>query len=262
MQELTALAGIAAALALGAASPGPSFVMGARTAAASSRAQGVAAALGMGLGGLVFALAALAGLQALLLALPSLYLALKLAGGLYLAYLGIRIWRGAGQTRLDLAPEPGRVRASRPFLLGLVTQLSNPKTAIVKQLGDLIARGGRRAVVEDSDWRAMLAMKAFRAKHGRPPGLHVVLAGDDPASAVYVRNKAKAAGEAHVGILIVALEERQDRARRRPGAVRGQRFDDRDAHPRREVQGAERHLEQEVAAIPQRGGNFADRRPW
>ncbi|TAJ52833.1 MAG: LysE family translocator [Nevskiaceae bacterium] len=131
MQELTALAGIAAALALGAASPGPSFVLVARTAAASSRAQGVAAALGMGLGGLVFALAALAGLQALLLALPSLYLALKLAGGLYLAYLGIRIWRGAGQARLDLGPALGGARASRPFLLGLVTQLSNPKTAIV-----------------------------------------------------------------------------------------------------------------------------------
>ena len=131
MQELTALAGIAAALALGAASPGPSFVMVARTAAASSRAQGVAAALGMGLGGLVFALAALAGLQALLLALPSLYLALKLVGGLYLAYLGIRIWRGAGQTRLDLGTALGGARASRPFLLGLVTQLSNPKTAIV-----------------------------------------------------------------------------------------------------------------------------------
>jgi methylenetetrahydrofolate dehydrogenase (NADP+)/methenyltetrahydrofolate cyclohydrolase len=37
---------------------------------------------------------------------------------------------------------------------------------------------------------------AFRARHGRPPGLHVVLAGDDPASAVYVRNKEKAAKEA------------------------------------------------------------------
>ncbi len=37
--------------------------------------------------------------------------------------------------------------------------------------------------------------EAFRARHGRPPGLHVVLAGDDPASAVYVRNKEKAAQE-------------------------------------------------------------------
>lgn len=35
----------------------------------------------------------------------------------------------------------------------------------------------------------------FREAHGRAPGLHVVLAGDDPASAVYVRNKERAALE-------------------------------------------------------------------
>ena len=39
---------------------------------------------------------------------------------------------------------------------------------------------------------------AFRAEHGRAPGLTVVLAGDDPASAVYVRGKEKASVE--VGI--------------------------------------------------------------
>ncbi|HEX6273841.1 MAG TPA: bifunctional methylenetetrahydrofolate dehydrogenase/methenyltetrahydrofolate cyclohydrolase FolD [Polyangiaceae bacterium] len=36
---------------------------------------------------------------------------------------------------------------------------------------------------------------AFRAKHGRAPGLTVVLAGDDQASAVYVRNKEKTSNE-------------------------------------------------------------------
>jgi methylenetetrahydrofolate dehydrogenase (NADP+)/methenyltetrahydrofolate cyclohydrolase len=35
----------------------------------------------------------------------------------------------------------------------------------------------------------------FRAQHGRAPSLHVVLAGDDPASAVYVRSKEKSAAE-------------------------------------------------------------------
>ena len=35
----------------------------------------------------------------------------------------------------------------------------------------------------------------FRASTGRAPGLHVVLAGDDPASAVYVGGKEKAAAE-------------------------------------------------------------------
>src|SRR5262245_66619989 len=35
----------------------------------------------------------------------------------------------------------------------------------------------------------------FRAAHGRPPGLDVVLVGEDPASQVYVRNKERAATE-------------------------------------------------------------------
>src|SRR5260221_6038650 len=37
---------------------------------------------------------------------------------------------------------------------------------------------------------------AFRARHGRAPGLHAVLVGEDQASMVYVRNKEKAAKEA------------------------------------------------------------------
>jgi methylenetetrahydrofolate dehydrogenase (NADP+)/methenyltetrahydrofolate cyclohydrolase len=39
---------------------------------------------------------------------------------------------------------------------------------------------------------------AFAARAGRPPGLGIVLVGDDPASDIYVRGKVKAAGE--VGI--------------------------------------------------------------
>ena len=41
-------------------------------------------------------------------------------------------------------------------------------------------------------------VEAFKAQYSRVPGLHVVLVGDDAASAVYVRNKEKAAAE--VGI--------------------------------------------------------------
>src|SRR5690349_17375161 len=132
MQEFIALAGIAGALAIGAISPGPSFVMVARLAVATSRANGFAAAAGMGAGGLIFAAAALAGLQAVLLAVPSLYLALKVLGGLYLCYLGARIFLTA---RTPLPVEaPGRANGSslsRSFWLGLATQLSNPKTAVV-----------------------------------------------------------------------------------------------------------------------------------
>ena len=41
-------------------------------------------------------------------------------------------------------------------------------------------------------------VSAFVAEHGRPPGLEVVLVGEDPASQVYTRNKQKASTE--VGI--------------------------------------------------------------
>jgi methylenetetrahydrofolate dehydrogenase (NADP+)/methenyltetrahydrofolate cyclohydrolase len=37
---------------------------------------------------------------------------------------------------------------------------------------------------------------AFQKRHGRPPGLGVVLAGQNPASEVYVRNKIKTVGDA------------------------------------------------------------------
>src|SRR5258705_4628873 len=36
----------------------------------------------------------------------------------------------------------------------------------------------------------------FPGRSGRPPGLGIVLVGDDPASEIYVRNKLKSAGEA------------------------------------------------------------------
>ena len=40
------------------------------------------------------------------------------------------------------------------------------------------------------------AVAAFTARAGRPPGLGIVLVGDDPASEIYVRGKLKTAGEA------------------------------------------------------------------
>ena len=39
------------------------------------------------------------------------------------------------------------------------------------------------------------AVASFTARAGRPPGLGIVLVGDDPASEIYVRGKVKSAGE-------------------------------------------------------------------
>ena len=63
--------------------PGPSFVIVARSAS-QSRLDGLASALGMGIGGILFASLALAGLYSVLQTVGWLYLGLKLAGGAYL----------------------------------------------------------------------------------------------------------------------------------------------------------------------------------
>lgn len=132
MDHLLPLFGILGTIVIGAMSPGPSFVMVARTAVAGSRVLGLAAALGMGLGGASFAALALVGLIALLMQVGWLYAGLKLAGGLYLLYLAVMIWRGARQPlQMREAALPQAASLRRAFLLGLMTQLSNPKTAVV-----------------------------------------------------------------------------------------------------------------------------------
>ncbi len=132
MNNSALIFGIVGALGLGAMSPGPSFLLVARTAVTASRLDGLAAAIGMGLGGVVFAVIALLGLHVLLTNLPWLYVALKLAGGAYLIYLGWCIWRGAAKPLAMVHDEQQASRqVTRSFSLGLVTQLSNPKTAIV-----------------------------------------------------------------------------------------------------------------------------------
>ncbi|WP_092004616.1 LysE family translocator [Polaromonas sp. OV174] len=121
------------ALLAGVVSPGPSFVQVARIAVARSRADGLAAAVGMGLGALVFATLALAGLHAVLTAVPALYVALKLLGGLYLMWMALNIWRDASQPLAISAAHDSVARhtVGQSFRLGLLTQLSNPKCAVV-----------------------------------------------------------------------------------------------------------------------------------
>jgi len=130
MTPTLAILAIAGAIAVGAASPGPSFVMVMRTALARSRADGVAAAFGMGIGGVVFCTLALLGMRAIFLQAPWFYLGFKVAGGAYLLYLAWRMWMGAKQPFSAEAGAFARRQIAKSFLLGLATQLSNPKTLV------------------------------------------------------------------------------------------------------------------------------------
>jgi threonine/homoserine/homoserine lactone efflux protein len=123
---------ILGALLVGAISPGPSFVLVARISVARSRRDGLAAALAMGVGGVILGGLALLGLRTLLMQAGWLYLGLKTIGGVYLLYLAFRLWRGARQPiAVADGGERAGARPARSFALALATQLSNPKAAVI-----------------------------------------------------------------------------------------------------------------------------------
>jgi len=131
LPEILTVFSILGVFLLGAMSPGPSFVVVSRIAISDMRANGLAAALGMGVGGFIFALVAVADLTALLTQVAWLDILLRFTGGAYLLWIGIRIWRGAGdpiKVTADDTPHSGSFR--RTFLRALLVQLANPKTAI------------------------------------------------------------------------------------------------------------------------------------
>jgi threonine/homoserine/homoserine lactone efflux protein len=127
----TAITAILGTLLIGAMSPGPSFVIVARNAIGLSRRDGLATALGMGLGGVFFSGIALAGLYTLLAAVGWLYMSLKVGGGVYLIYIASKVWRSACAPLLvDNVHSGQKQNFWKSFLVGLSTQLSNPKTSI------------------------------------------------------------------------------------------------------------------------------------
>nr|WP_298415487.1 LysE family translocator [uncultured Halomonas sp.] len=93
---------------------------------------GVKRALWMMLGELtgvaLVAIAAGAGIATLMLRQPMLFAIFKGIGGVYLAYLGIMMWRSRGRMAIPLEAR-GQVDVSRLHLLiqGFVTAIANPK---------------------------------------------------------------------------------------------------------------------------------------
>lgn len=135
MNDFLFLIPIAIALIIGVISPGPSFIYVAQTAMDKSRTHGIATSLGMGIGAVIFTLLAIFGLFFVLETVPWLYLGLKFAGGLYLCYLAYKIWQSSNE-KIVAANSISDVPSSsssyyKSFTLGLFTQLSNPKTAVV-----------------------------------------------------------------------------------------------------------------------------------
>jgi threonine/homoserine/homoserine lactone efflux protein len=126
MDSLSALVAISSAIAIGAVSPGPSFVFIAREAMANGRKSALATAIGMGLAGALFASIAGAGIGTVVTSAPAIFMVIRVLGAGYLAYIGLTMIRFSSRP-LDVVE--GSAKAG--IWQGFKTQLSNPKTIVV-----------------------------------------------------------------------------------------------------------------------------------
>ncbi len=129
MGDLVPFVGLAAIVIV---VPGPDMALVLRNGVVSGRRAALATAAGVILGLLVWALTAALGVAAILAASTSAFTLLKIAGAAYLIFLGVQAlraaWRGAGW---DGAARDEARRASSPFRQGLLSNLLNPKIALV-----------------------------------------------------------------------------------------------------------------------------------
>jgi threonine/homoserine/homoserine lactone efflux protein len=109
--------------------PGPDMSLFLAKTVAGGRRAGIAAMTGASLGNVVHSVLAAFGLSALIAASPSLFLALKVVGALYLLWLAIDAVRNGSS--LNVRGEQPKPVALWPTLaLGLTVNLTNPKVVL------------------------------------------------------------------------------------------------------------------------------------
>ena len=108
--------------------PGPAILYTAAQTLARGRKGGLMAALGIHCGGYAHVLGATLGLSALFQHVPTLYTVVKIAGALYLVWLGIAMMRA----KLDATalPHVGARGPWRAFVDSVIVEVLNPKAAL------------------------------------------------------------------------------------------------------------------------------------
>lgn len=118
---------LAASLAL-AMTPGPDMIYVVSRALAQGRKAGLVSAAGLSLGLAAHTLFAAFGVSVLLKTSEVAFTALKVAGALYLLWIGIQMWRAA--PRFDIHAATDRLDGRTLFLQGSMSALLNPKLAL------------------------------------------------------------------------------------------------------------------------------------
>jgi threonine efflux protein len=113
-------------------SPGPDVLLIAKSAASTTRSNTLKIIAGISVGIVVWVVLTLAGFSVLLQQFPWIQQVLMLLGGFFLAKMGLAMFKGGlanlkNTVVLESAQAP---EAKNYFLLGLLTNLANPKTLI------------------------------------------------------------------------------------------------------------------------------------
>ncbi|MFE2378501.1 LysE family translocator [Streptomyces sp. NPDC059398] len=130
MIGISAVLGVAAVSLGMVLTPGPNMMYLVSRSITQGRRAGVISLAGVAVGFLVYLSAANLGLSVVFLAVPELYLTVKLAGAAYLGWLAWQAMRPGGTSVFapqELAPDS----PLRLFTMGFVTNLLNPKIAIM-----------------------------------------------------------------------------------------------------------------------------------
>jgi len=108
--------------------PGPDMLYVIGRSVSQGRVAGIISALGVSAGTLFHIAAVALGLSAFLAAVPAAYTTVRVVGGCYLIFLGVKAFRAIGENRNDVAVKAASRR--RIFIQGAITNVLNPKVAL------------------------------------------------------------------------------------------------------------------------------------
>jgi threonine/homoserine/homoserine lactone efflux protein len=126
---MTELVAVALVTVLATISPGPDFAMITRNSYLYGRNSGLLGALGIALGVQVHVFYTIFGIGLIIAHSPTLFLAIKATGAMYLIYIGWKTFANRAKIHVDLN---GGAAVSRMHMLGtgFLTNALNPKTTL------------------------------------------------------------------------------------------------------------------------------------